>query len=88
MKKYVLSGILIIIETLIFYFLATYLDMENKTICRLLITLLLFLFVFDHYKITSKLVWDEMKSVGKAMVCFFCSRNSYAFSCEYKRMVY
>lgn len=71
MKKYVLSGILIIIETLIFYFLATYLDMENKTICRLLITLLLFLFVFDHYKITSKLVWDEMKSLGKAMVCFF-----------------
>lgn len=71
MKKYVLSGMLLVIEAIIFYAFAGFLDMENQTICRLLITLLLFLFVFGHYKITPKLIWDEMKSLGKAMVCFF-----------------
>lgn len=71
MKRYALSGILFIIETIVFCFVARYLDIKNKTICRLLITLILFLFVFGHYRVTPKLIWDEMKSLGKAMVCFF-----------------
>lgn len=71
MGKYIFSWILFILEILVFYFLAKFLDLPRNVIFHLMIVLVLFLFIFDHYKISSKLVWDEIKSTGKAMICFF-----------------
>ncbi len=37
-----------------------------------MIVLVLFLFIFTIIiKYHQKLVWDEIKSTGKAMICFF-----------------
>ena len=89
MGKYIFSWILFILEILVFYFLAKFLDLPRNVIFHLMIVLVLFLFIFDHYKISSKLVWDEIKSTGKAMICFFIveililsafNRNSWLFS--------
>ncbi len=71
MRKYVLPWALFILEISSFYLLAQFLDLPRNVICHFMIVLVLFLFIFDHYKISSKLVWDEIKSTGKAMICFF-----------------
>jgi len=71
MRKYVLPWTLFILEISSFYLLANFLDLPRNVICHFMIVFVLFLFVFEHYKISSKLIWDEIKSVGKAMICFF-----------------
>lgn len=69
MRKYVLPWTLFILEISSFYLLANFLDLPRNVICHFMIVFVLF--VFEHYKISSKLIWDEIKSVGKAMICFF-----------------
>ena len=71
MRKYVLPWTLFILEISSFYLLANFLDLPRNVICHFMIVFVLFLFVFEHYKISSKLIWDEIKSVGKAMIWFF-----------------
>lgn len=71
MKKFSLSCLLLVFEIITLSFLAYVVNYSNETIVKLIITFVLFLFVFGHYKITSRLIWDEMKSLLKAMVCFF-----------------
>ena len=71
MKKLILSCFLLFIEIIAISFLAYIANFSYETIVKLMITFVLFLFVFGHYKITSRLIWDEMKSLLKAMVCFY-----------------
>lgn len=71
MRKIGISVILMLVEAFVFLCLTTLLNIPDNKRIFLLIILVLFLFIFNHYKITSKLIWDEMRSLAKAMLCFF-----------------
>ena len=71
MKKMGVSGLLLLVEVLAYMCLTELLNIPNNKKCFLLVILVLFLLIFDHYKISSKLIWDEMRSLAKAMLCFF-----------------
>lgn len=61
---------LLLVEVSFFLLLATLLKMPFNEKCYLLVMLVFFLYIFGHYKISSKLIWDEMRSLAKAMMCF------------------
>ena len=71
MKKAMMPGFLLVVEVLVFLCLTALFKIPNDLKCYLLAILILFLFIFDHYKMSSKLIWDEMRSLAKAMICFF-----------------
>lgn len=71
MKKYVLSSTLLLIEIVIFSALCHLLEFEDTEILKLTLGMIAFLFIFGHYEVVAKLVWDEMKAVFKAISCFF-----------------
>lgn len=71
MKKMGVSGLLLLVEVLAYMCLTELLNIPNNKKYFLLVILVLFLLIFDHYKISSKLIWDEMRSLAKAMLCFF-----------------
>lgn len=71
MKKYILSCLLLCCEIFAISFLAYIFNIQNEVTVKLIITFVLFLFVFGHYKTSSRLIWVEMKSLLKAVICFY-----------------
>lgn len=71
MKKYSLTILLFFFEGLIIYGVSLVLGMEIKLIVRYALVLFVILLIFNHYSITSNLIWDEIKSLFKAICSFF-----------------
>lgn len=69
MKKYSLTIILFALEAIIFFGFSSILGIKMNQIVRYALALFVFLLIFNHYNITSNLIWDEIKSLFKA----FCS---------------
>ncbi|MGX8851824.1 exopolysaccharide biosynthesis polyprenyl glycosylphosphotransferase [Amedibacillus sp. YH-ame10] len=69
MKKYVLTILLFTLEAIVFYNVSLFFNIETDLMIRYAITLFVFLLIFNHFSITSSLIWDEIKSLFKA----FCS---------------
>ena len=82
MKKYLLSCTMLLLEVAFFCALAMLYKIPANTIVKLVITLVLFLFVFEHYRVSSRLIWNEMKSLLKAMVCFFVVALVFVFKSQ------
>lgn len=73
---------MLLFEITVFCALAMLNDIPLNTIVKLVITLVLFLLVFGHYKVSSRLIWNEMKSLLKAMVCFFVVASIFVFKSQ------
>lgn len=71
MKKYVLACILFICESIVLFEISTFFEFNTNYSVKIVIVYLLFMLVFEHYTITSKLIWDEMRMLFKANICVF-----------------
>lgn len=70
MKENIFSLGLITIESIIFYVLAYLMGIPLGITIKTWLIWIIFAFIFKHYKIQSTLVWDEIRNMMKAFVCF------------------
>ncbi len=70
MKENIFSLGLLTIEIAIFYVITHLFDVPLGITIKIGLIWFVFAFIFKHYKVQSTLVWDEIKNMMKAFLCF------------------
>ena len=70
MKEKVFIGLLLIVEVVVFYTLMYVLNIPGLLIFKLGLIWFFFAFLFNHFKMESSLVWEEISNLFKVYLCY------------------
>lgn len=70
MKEKVFIGLLLIVEVVVFYTLMYVLNIPDLLIFKLGLIWFFFAFLFNHFKMESSLVWEEISNLFKVYLCY------------------
>lgn len=70
MKEKVFIGLLLIVEVVVFYTLMYVFNIPDLLIFKLGLIWFFFAFLFNHFKMESSLVWEEISNLFKVYLCY------------------
>ena len=70
MKEKIFTGLLLCLEAVFFYMILYVFKVPNMLILKLGLVWFFFAFLFNHFRIESSLVWEEILNLVKVYLCF------------------